>query len=80
MEENAVGFVVVELHRPERNMGKIHMLAVDPDYQGGGVGTALTEFALDRLREAGMAVAMVDPTVAVATEEEVNNDNLRSTQ
>src|SRR5918994_924829 len=32
----------------------------DPDYQGGGIGTALTEFALDRLEDAGMKVAMVE--------------------
>ena len=55
-----VGFVAVELHHPERSMGEISMLAVDPDYQGGGIGTALTEFALDRLKDAGMRVAMVE--------------------
>jgi ribosomal protein S18 acetylase RimI-like enzyme len=57
---SAVGFVAVELHHPERSMGEISMLAVDPNYQGGGMGTALTEFALDRLKEAGMRVAMVE--------------------
>jgi GNAT superfamily N-acetyltransferase len=36
------------------------MLAVDPDEQGRGVGTALTEFATGWLRDAGMAVAMVE--------------------
>ncbi len=56
----AVGFVAIELHHPERGMGEISMLAVDPDHQGGGVGTALTEFALDRLKDAGMTVAMVE--------------------
>ena len=55
-----VGFVAVELHHPERSMGEISMLAVDPDYQGGGIGTALTGFALDRLKDAGMTVAMVE--------------------
>ena len=57
---SAVGFVAVELHHPERSMGEITMLAVDPDYQGGGIGTALTEFALGRLKDAGMRVAMVE--------------------
>jgi ribosomal protein S18 acetylase RimI-like enzyme len=57
---SAVGFVAVELHHPERSMGEISMLAVDPNHQGGGIGTALTEFALDRLKEAGMTVAMVE--------------------
>ena len=57
---SAVGFVAVEFHHPERSVGEISMLAVDPDHQGGGIGTALTEFALDRLKEAGMTVAMVE--------------------
>ena len=57
---SVVGFVAVELHHPERGMGETSMLAVDPDYQGGGIGTALTKFALDRLKDAGMKVAMVE--------------------
>jgi ribosomal protein S18 acetylase RimI-like enzyme len=56
----AVGFVAIELHHPECSMGEISMLAVDPDHQGGGIGTALTEFALDGLEDAGMKVAMVE--------------------
>jgi GNAT superfamily N-acetyltransferase len=55
-----IGFVATEIYHPERNMGEISMLAVDPDHQGGGIGTALTEFALDRLKDAGMTVAMVE--------------------
>ena len=55
-----VGFVAIELHHPERSMGETSILAVDPDHQGGGIGTALTEFALDRLKDAGMTVAMVE--------------------
>ena len=60
VDRTVTGFVAIELHHPERNMGEISMLAVDPDYQGGGIGTALTEFALERLEEAGMKVAMVE--------------------
>jgi ribosomal protein S18 acetylase RimI-like enzyme len=60
VDGTAVGFVAVELHHPERSMGEISMLAVDPDHQGGGIGTALTAFALDRLEDAGMKVAMVE--------------------
>ena len=60
---SAVGFVAVELHHPERSMGEISMLAVDPDHQGCGIGTALTGFALDRLKDAGMKVAMVETGV-----------------
>jgi GNAT superfamily N-acetyltransferase len=54
-----VGFVAVVLHR-DGNMGEIHMIAVEPDHQGTGVGAALTEFAVDWMRKAGMAVAMVE--------------------
>lgn len=56
----AVGFVATGVFDPERSMGEIYMLAVDPDYQNSGIGTALTDFALDRLKEAGMGVAMVE--------------------
>ena len=57
---STVGFVAVEFDHPERSMGEISMLAVDPDHQGRGIGTVLTGFALDRLKDAGMKVAMVE--------------------
>jgi ribosomal protein S18 acetylase RimI-like enzyme len=57
---SAVGFVAVEFDHPERSMGEISMLAVDPDHQGCGIGTALTGFALDRLKDAGIKVATVE--------------------
>ncbi|MGI8651027.1 MAG: GNAT family N-acetyltransferase [Rubrobacter sp.] len=60
VDGTAVGFVSVELHHPERSMGEVSMLAVDPDHQGGGIGTALTGYALDRLKDTGMTVAMVE--------------------
>ena len=59
VDESIAGFVALDLH-PESGMGEIHMLAVDPDHQGEGIGTALTEFALDRLKQDGMTVAMVE--------------------
>jgi ribosomal protein S18 acetylase RimI-like enzyme len=60
VDGTVVGFVAVELHNPERSMGQISMLAANPDHKGSGIGTALTKFALDRLRDAGMKVAMVE--------------------
>jgi ribosomal protein S18 acetylase RimI-like enzyme len=36
------------------------MIAVDPAYQRRGIGAALTRLALARLREAGLAIAMVE--------------------
>ena len=53
------GFVAVKLHS-EDSMGEIYMLAVDPSGQGRGIGSALTQFALDWMKEAGMAIAMVE--------------------
>lgn len=58
-DESIAGFVAVDLH-PESSMGEIYMLAVDPDHQGGGIGTALTDFALARIKDAGMTIAMVE--------------------
>jgi GNAT superfamily N-acetyltransferase len=54
-----VAFVAATLLDPERLLGEISMLAVDPDAQNRGVGTALTEFATAWLRSSGMRVAMV---------------------
>jgi ribosomal protein S18 acetylase RimI-like enzyme len=56
---STVGFVAVKFHSVPR-MGEIYMIAVDPDYQRRGIGTALTKFALDRMRDAGMSVAMAE--------------------
>ena len=57
--DSTVGFVAVKLHL-EDSMGEIYMVAVDPDYQGRGIGSALTEFALDWMKDAGMSIAMVE--------------------
>ena len=56
----AVGFVAVDVFDPKRTMGEITILAVDPNHQDGGLGTALTEFALERLKDDGMTVALVE--------------------
>ena len=53
------GFVAVELN-PERSIGAIDMIAVDPDFQSDGIGGDLTNFALARISEAGMAIAVVE--------------------
>lgn len=41
-------------------MGEIYMVAVDPDFQGQGIGTALIEVALTSMKDAGMSIAMVE--------------------
>jgi ribosomal protein S18 acetylase RimI-like enzyme len=55
---SVVGFVAVRVH-DDRRIGEIEMLAVGPDAQNNGVGTALTELALRWIRDAGVPVAMV---------------------
>ena len=57
--DSITGFVAVKLD-VETYMGEIHMVAVDPAFQGCGIGSALTQFALDWMKEAGMSIAMVE--------------------
>lgn len=57
--DSMLGFVAVKLDA-ESSMGEIYMIAVDPAFQGQGVGGRLIEFALARMKEAGMSVAMVE--------------------
>lgn len=53
------GFVAVRYHATDM-LGEIYMIAVDPDYQRRGIAIALTDFAVERMKEAGMSVAMVE--------------------
>jgi ribosomal protein S18 acetylase RimI-like enzyme len=53
-QDRAVGFVAIRV-----GDGEIHMLAVDPDHQRRGIGSALTSFAVERLRDAGVTLAVV---------------------
>jgi GNAT superfamily N-acetyltransferase len=53
-----IGWVAAILHRDER-MGEVHMVAVEPDHQGHGIGTELTDVATDWMREAGMTHAVI---------------------
>jgi ribosomal protein S18 acetylase RimI-like enzyme len=64
-----VGFVAVRLDAHTR-VGEIGLNAVDPARAGNGIGTAMYELAVARMREAGMKVATVatggDPSHAPA--------------
>ena len=53
------GFAALKLHEADR-MGEIYMIAVDPDYQRRGIAKSLTNYAMERFREAGMTTAMVE--------------------
>ena len=59
LEGAVAGFCALRLFRAER-MGEIYMIAVDPDYQRRGIARALTEHALEWLKQAGMTTAMVE--------------------
>jgi ribosomal protein S18 acetylase RimI-like enzyme len=39
--------------------GEVDLLAVHPDYQNRGIGTELNTFALDKMRESGVRLAVV---------------------
>lgn len=57
--ERPVGFVAIWFN-PKTLVGTIEMLAVDPEAQQHGVGTALTEFAFEHMRAGGMTMAFVE--------------------
>ncbi|HHX38539.1 MAG TPA: GNAT family N-acetyltransferase [Armatimonadetes bacterium] len=58
-ERAVLGWVGIRLH-PEDRMGEIVFLAVDPGHQRHGIGKALLDFALERMRAAGMSIVMVE--------------------
>jgi ribosomal protein S18 acetylase RimI-like enzyme len=53
----ATGFLVLTMD--DQKLGEIELLAVDPEMQGHGVGTALNQHALERFRDAAMAYVIV---------------------
>jgi ribosomal protein S18 acetylase RimI-like enzyme len=58
--DQVMGFVAIKVTDTERLIGEVWMLAVDPDAQRRGVGSLLTTFATERLRDAGMRIVMID--------------------
>lgn len=58
-DETVAGFVAFRLDA-ESKTGEIYMIAVDPAFQRRGIAAALTAFAIDRMKEAGMETAMVE--------------------
>ena len=68
-DSTVVAFCAVALDQKTK-LGEIDLNAVDPAHQSGGIGTWMYEFALDRMKEAGMVIATVgtggDPSHAPA--------------
>jgi ribosomal protein S18 acetylase RimI-like enzyme len=52
------GFVSYELNETTK-IGEVYLLAVHPDYQNHGIGTELNLFALQKLKDGGMKLAVV---------------------
>ncbi len=58
IDGNVVGFVAYELDEKSKK-GEIQLLAVHPGYQNHGIGTELNTFALEKLKDGGMILAVV---------------------
>ena len=52
-----IGFIAFELY--EDQTGEIQLLAVHPEYQNHGIGTQLNTFALQKMKAAGIKLAIV---------------------
>jgi GNAT superfamily N-acetyltransferase len=59
VDGNVVGFLAYELNRNNK-IGEVQLLAVHPDDQNKGVGTALNDFALKKMKEEGMTMARAE--------------------
>lgn len=53
-----VGFIAYSVDLQDKT-GEVELLAVHPDHQNRGIGTELNRFVLDRMRERGVALAVV---------------------
>lgn len=69
LDARTVGFVSVVLHAASAS-GEIDMIAVDPDCQGQGIGTALVRAAVAHIEASGLALVEIatggDPGHAAA--------------
>ena len=58
LDRTIAGFIAYELNTKEK-VGEVQLLAVHPEYQNRGIGTALNNFALRKMQESGMTLAVV---------------------
>ena len=58
VDGNVVGFVAYELDENSKT-GEIQLIAVHPEHQNHGIGTELNTFALQKLKDGGMKLAVV---------------------
>ncbi|MEM8988111.1 MAG: GNAT family N-acetyltransferase [Pseudomonadota bacterium] len=53
------GFAALRVHE-EDSMGEVYAIAVEPAFQRRGVGAKLLDFAMQRMRERGLSMAMIE--------------------
>ncbi len=58
VDGRVVGFLAYELNYTNKT-GEVYMLAVHPDHQKRGIGTELNNYALAKMKERGMKLAVV---------------------
>jgi GNAT superfamily N-acetyltransferase len=58
VDGDVAGLIAYELN-PETLRGVVDLLAVHPDYQNRGIGAELNRLVLERMRQAGMRIAIV---------------------
>jgi ribosomal protein S18 acetylase RimI-like enzyme len=58
VDEIVTGFIAYTLNDEEKT-GEVELLAVHPAYQNRGIGTALNNFVLEKMKESGMKLAVV---------------------
>ncbi|GHO99391.1 GNAT family N-acetyltransferase [Reticulibacter mediterranei] len=61
-DEVITGFIACTLNSQENgqdNTGEVELLAVHPEYQNQGIGTELNHFALEKMKESGIKLAVV---------------------
>ena len=58
VDGSVVGYIVYEMNQISK-IGEVQLLAVRPDSQNHGIGTDLNNFALEKLKEGGMRLAVV---------------------
>ncbi|HEV8194321.1 MAG TPA: GNAT family N-acetyltransferase [Ktedonobacterales bacterium] len=58
MDDVVAGFIAYAVNGDEAT-GEVELLAVHPDYQNRGIGTQLNTFALDKMKVAGVTLAVI---------------------
>jgi ribosomal protein S18 acetylase RimI-like enzyme len=57
VDEKVLGYIAYELY--DATSAEVQLLAVHPEYQNHGIGTQLNTFVLEKMKEAGMKLAIV---------------------